>query len=139
MEIDNTLFIWVPLENIGPFKFGDKIYNYVAHYPLTHIPEEYNEKVNWDVYEYPHKGLRIFSENGQIVAISSETILIYNDVNIIGMAKEKVGDILLAEPDVIEQEELIEGPQDVYDYDDLGLQLWVKDNVIIKSICNGKE
>ena len=136
MELDTKFFLWIPLVSVGPFKFGDDINNYFVQYRLKQIPEEYNEKVNWDVYALPNEELRIFSENGRIVAVACEKICAYEDLNIIGMKMGKVAQAIRIEPDFIETEELTGGPQDVYDYDALGLQLWLKDGIVVKAICS---
>ncbi len=128
---------WIPLKCVGPFNFGDQIDEYRNNFFLKLIPEEYNEKVDWDVYGITNDEIRIYVENGKIEAVSCEADWFYNGKNMIGMRIKDVLNLLRMEPDTVETEELVEGPQEVYDFGDLGLQLWVKNGVVVTAICSG--
>ncbi len=129
-------FDWIPLKQIGPFVFGDPIGDYVEALNLSHIPEEYNEKVNWEVYSLC-SDIRIYTEIGKIVAVSTSNFCVYKGYNIIGALISDVIKEIGIKPDSIEPEELSDGIQAVYDFDDLGLQLWVKADIILTAICSG--
>ena len=128
---------WIPMKSVGPFKFGSLIQKYHEKFCLKRIPDEYNEKVGWDVYGISDEDIRIYFEEGKIEAVSCETNCIYKDIDMIGMAIEELINILGNEPDVVGSEELSDGQQEVYDFDKLGLQLWVKKGIVVAAICNG--
>lgn len=116
--------------------FGDPIDQYCAKYNLKIIPEEYNEKVNWEVYR-ADEGISIYTEDSKIKAVSCSKSCFYKGTDLIEVPIERITSVLNLQPDMIEVEELIEGPQEVYDFDEIGLQLWVKNGKIVTAIFNG--
>ena len=124
------------MERVGPFVFGDLIGIFCNKYKLKLIPEEFDEDVGWEVYRREDE-FSIYSKMGRIEAVSCLTNCNFNDINLIGVSIEKVLNFLKVHHDMVETIELSEGPQEVYDFDNLGLQLWVKDDVVVTAICNG--
>ena len=127
---------WVPLERIGPFIFGSMIDKYCEKYELNLSPEEYNEKVGWEVYK-GGDDIRIYLEMGRIESVSCSATFNYQGINIIGKPVDKAIDLINRKPDNIEIEELFEGPQEVYNFDPVGLQVWVKNGLVVTVICSG--
>jgi len=128
---------WIPLKSVGPFNFGSLIQKYYGKFCLKYIPDEYNEKVGWDVYGISDEDIRIYFEEGKIEAVSCGINCIYNDMNMIGMKAEELISILGDKPDTVETEELSDGLHEVYDFDNLGLQIWTKKGIVVTAICSG--
>lgn len=129
---------WIPLHRVGPFMFGRSINEYRVQYDLHPVPEEYNEKVAWDVYALSADNeIRIYCEKGVISSVSCENWCIYQGENIISLSLDEVFARFGEQPDAVEIIELSEGPQDVYDFDELGLQLWLKHGKVVAALCSG--
>lgn len=126
---------WVPNDRIGPFAFGTLANQYIEHYGLIPVPEEYNQKVDWIVYK-TNTDDRIYVEDKKIVSVSCSSTCIYKENELIGQPVDKILEYLNCEPDSIESAELSEGFQEIYEFDQLGLQLWVKDGIVITAIVN---
>jgi len=129
---------WIPLERVGPFKFGCSIKEYVQKYGLVNIPEEYNEKVDWEVYKFC-EGDRIYTENGRIISVLCSSNCLYKGRNLIGMPIDQIQVILGCKPDNVEMLELSDGPQKIYDFEKLGLQLWVMGGNVVTALLNDGE
>ncbi len=129
-------FEWTPLKGIGPFEFGcilDK--NLCERYDLREVPEEYNKAVGWVVYMLKQDD-RLFTEDNKVVSFLCSSKILYHDQNLIGMTIDQVTSLLDSEPSSVESEELSEGVQDVYEFDELGLQLWVAKGMVVTAIVN---
>ncbi|GBC62887.1 hypothetical protein DENIS_3871 [Desulfonema ishimotonii] len=135
-DSEKIVFDWIPLERVGPFVFGDLIEKYCDKFKLKQIPEEYNEKVGWQVWRKDSR-FSVFSERERIVAVSCSTSCNYRNIDLIGISVKDVISILDTIPDSVEMIHLVEGPQKVYDFDDLELQLWAKNDVVETAICSG--
>lgn len=129
---------WIPLKKVGPFKFGSSIKEYVQKYDLVNIPEEYNEKVDWGVYKFLEND-RIYTENDKIVSVLCSSNCLYKGRNLIGMPIDQITIILGRKPDNVEMAELSDGPQKIYDFEKLGLQLWVKGEYVVTAILNDSQ
>ncbi|MCP4350392.1 MAG: hypothetical protein GY795_33405 [Desulfobacterales bacterium] len=127
---------WIPLKSVGQFVFGTPIDEYYKKFSLKPIPEEYYEGVGWEVFGISGEDLRLYFEKGRLKAVLCKESCLYRGMNLIGMAIEEVTDMLNEEPDIMEPEELSDGWQEVYDFENLGLQLWVKKGTVVTAICS---
>jgi hypothetical protein len=126
---------WIPQKKVGPFKFGHSIKEYIQKYNLVSIPEEYNEKASWSVYKVGEDD-RIYVEEDKIVSILCCSKCLYKDRNLIGMSIDEVSILLGSKPDEKDMVELSNGLQEVYEYDQFGLQLWVMNGNVITAIID---
>lgn len=129
---------WIPVKQVGPFIFGSPIEDYVEKYRLAHIPEEYNEVVGWVVYKINEVD-RVYAEEGRIVSVSCSSKCNYNGRDLIGTPIDLLPSILGTTHNSLETEELSDGPQQVYDFDQLGLQLWVREGEVVTAIFNAAD
>ncbi len=128
---------WIPLKSVGHFIFGTPIDEYYKKFSLRPIPEEYYEGVDWEVFGISGRDdLRLYFEKGRLKAVSCEESCLYRDMNLIGMAFEEVSSMFNAEPDIMEPEELSDGWHEVYEFEESGLQLWVKKGIAVTAICS---
>lgn len=131
-------FEWIPLKKVGTFTFGSSIEDYIEKYSLMHIPEEYNEAVDWAVYKI-NENDRVYAEGGRVVSVSCSSRCLYKKKNLIGISIDQIPLILGTTHDTVETEELSDGPQQVYEFDQLGLQLWVRKGRVVTAIFNAAD
>ncbi|TKG93821.1 hypothetical protein EYV94_16385 [Puteibacter caeruleilacunae] len=129
-------FEFVPFRRMGVFTFGENIRSY---YTAGFVFEECDDKTEWDTYKNEGKGFELYVENDLIASIACRKELYYKGENVIGMRidgfLEYYGLVQSVETDKI----FIpcdNDYQDVYEFDDVGLQVWVKDNVIETVFCS---
>lgn len=129
---------WIPKKRIGPFVFGKSIDKYIREYELTIVPEEYNRKVDWAVYKTIDDN-RIYVEDKKIISVSCSSTCEYKGCELIGKPIDEILRHINCQPDSVEKAELSEGVQEIYELDQMGLQLWVKDGLVITVFVNDSE
>jgi hypothetical protein len=134
-KIERITYEWIPRKKVGPFVFGSPIKQYIKKYRLSAVPEEYNPKVDWAVYSTDIDD-RIYVEEGRIVSVSCSSSFIYKEKELIGIPFGEILSYLNCQPDSVDKAELSDGFQDIYEFDQLGLQLWVKEGDVISAIVN---
>ena len=128
----------VPLKRVGPFEFGKSIDSY-HHLSLIEIPEEYDKEVNWRVYSVKNKDIRIYSDKGIITAIACYDECFFNNINIIGLSFDEFKSNINLKPTGSDKMELDDGIKEVYDFDELAIEVFVKDGIIISVNCCSKD
>ncbi len=128
---------WIPLKAVGPFKFGSSKKEY-KQFHLKEISEEYNEKVNWQVYEIPNYDIRIYFEDDLITSIACYREIYFKDINLIGKTFSKLKNIIDSEPLEHSTLEMSSGLQDIYEFDELALQVWVEKNKVVTIFCSSE-
>ena len=125
----NTL---IPNESVGKYTIGDRIHKYLH---LKHVHEHCVEKYfEYDRYEFPDDDIIIYAENDIIQNISCDKTCFWQGVNLIRMnfdnflkrykiTFDNKEDIYMRVADRFQT-------QKVYDFDKLGLQIWVWRNLI---------
>jgi hypothetical protein len=125
--------ILTPNVSVGDIKLGDDIENY----PTRAL--EYSDEAGEDPYScfaFTDTPVQAFvNEAGRIETIRCETECIWQGVNLIGMEFAEFQTLYPEEPDEVDRL-LVDTPdgeqdQDVYDYDDLGLQVWSHNGKIV--------
>jgi hypothetical protein len=132
----NMEWIWRPNYSVGAISLGDKIEKYLDVFGLICL-DEVVDNTGWIRYKLPNIDTYIDSEDGIIVSISSYDIFIYKDNNLIGLDVHDLNKILGCDPDDIGYPVLYEDGdiQTPYDYNILGLQLWVSDGKVVLASC----
>ena len=130
-----------PNVSVGDIIIGDNIINYLTIFNFD-IEMCANEDVtNWDEYIIPNKGIELYVENGVIETIAVRKEIFYNGKNLIGQSLSSFEEIVKShyneEDNVYLGEEEI--PHKVFEYDLLGLQIWVKSNKIDCIFCSTNE
>ena len=130
---------WVPLRRVGPFEFGQPVKRYVDRFDLIYLPEEDVPSVGWDSYAVPTVDVRIHAENGVVVAVACYEHCTLHGRELIGLDFEDACVALGAKPsrkpDVIDMGVSV---QEVYEFDDLEAQFWVKDGKVVTVICSAR-
>lgn len=128
---------WIPLTRLGPFEFRGDIRRLVESCIV--IPLKSNDdSTGWDTYGYGKDAeTRVHIENDLIVTVACYERCILHGRNLIGLefdsAKQLIGCGHDEVPDIIE---IDDEPQEVYEFDDAGAQVWVKDGKVITVFCS---
>jgi hypothetical protein len=128
---------WIPLKAVGPFKFGSSKNEY-KQFHLKEIIEEYNEKVNWQAFEIPKYDIRIYFENDLLTSVACYQEIYFKDINLIGKTFSELKDIIDCEPVEHSTLEMSDGLQDIYEFDELALQVWVEKNKVVTIFCSNE-
>ncbi|WP_397301576.1 hypothetical protein [Nonlabens ulvanivorans] len=91
-----------------------------------------DESTEWETYSLEDEGVYLYVENNKIISIVSDLECLYNGRNIIGMNINEFinfyGIEPIGEPDALYVNE--NEFQIVYEFDDIGLQVWCLNDVI---------
>ena len=139
MSVENK-WEWIPNKSLGVVCIGDNIKEHKQKLKLKkdHCDawlKKYQENYE-ESYDLPNLETTIFVEHNIVFSITSWEEFNYKGVNLIGQKFSDLENILNCTPDDEESFDLDEGGiQRAYDYDDLGLQIWVRDSVIESATC----
>ena len=131
---------FTPWQSVGIFKFDDDIANYQNE--LTSWIFEPLDKYGDEHYKTPNDTRIISVHNSKIGSIFCYETLIYQGVNLIGLTIDEFKNITqsdyVGDVDVLDFED--DGyPQSVYEFEDIGAQVWEKQGKIVTIIVAGKD
>lgn len=127
---------WNPLKNVGPFKINTSIDDYIEKYNLKKTENGKKDKTNWITYREINSNISIHVENNRIVSIACYKYCFYNDVNIIGLTINDFKNLINKTPDDnIDTIEIENETQYVYEFEDLGCQVWERSGKIVTIFC----
>lgn len=128
---------WEPNSSLGPIKLGDQVSHYVEKFHLKDANDDNDDITGWVSYVLPSVDTYVYVENGIIVSITSYEEFIYKEKNIIGVKTSELLNILGRDPDEIGVSVLYDNGviQTPFEYLDLGLQLWIKDEEVVSASC----
>lgn len=126
-----------PGYSVGPFNFGDHINLYLGEYDFE--VETIGERDPTKYYSLEDEGVWItLDENECIGIVACKKELQFRGANLVGMSLRQFEVHTMAgyvdEPDSLNWEEG-DIPQIVYEFESLGLQVWVKSGVIVTIIA----
>ena len=129
---------WVPRKSVGEIIFGESLQSIMQKYDLVRDPDIENKIVNEKAYEIISDGLTVYTDQqDKITSVICDKICEINGKNLIGMnvkdALSLVGYSPLRKPD--DHFDLDWGKQDVYELDELAVQLWELDGRIESVVC----
>jgi hypothetical protein len=133
---------FTPFKSIGEFILGNTIDMYLIKYKFIYSSDVNN--IGIEVYELPEFGLsmNIIIKSKIIYFIICSVELIYLDKNIIGMDIQKFikfsNEKYFGEVDKVDFEE-DNIPQYVYEFENIGLQIWTKKGKIVTAIASVRE
>lgn len=125
----------IPKERVGPFLFGSKIKEY-SILPIIRVDEEYDEETGWISYKLKDRDIRIYVENEKIIAVAIYDECFFQGKNLIGIDINKLNKIINVEPNNYDKMELDTGSKEVFDYDTLGIQVYVVEGMIDSITCS---
>lgn len=128
--------LYNPFVSVGPFVFNDNIDQYTD---LGLLFYESDDVTGWDCYELLDEGVEVYTSNSIIVSVACRKELFYAHMNIIGQNI----DVFLSNLQIHTRPEIdkIYIPsedeyQDVFEIESLGLQLWVRHDIIVTAFCS---
>lgn len=127
-----------PFESVGVFCFNKKIIDYLNDYQFEIEIASEDEIPKWDTYKLRDIGLEIYVENDLIISICCSKTLSYNGFELLRKNIDfiqKSINIIHDEKDYIFLNEE-ETAHEVFEFNNLGLQIWQKDNVIDSIFCS---
>jgi len=126
---------WIPLKGVGLLKFGTSIDQFVQDGTAVFI--DTSDSTGWSTYAYDNESLRINVERGKIVSIACYEQCLLNETDLIGLDFELIERILGCATEVNPDVLLInEDPQEVFEFDNVGAQVWVKNGRVVTVICD---
>ncbi len=130
-------WIWVPLFSVGPFCFGETIFQYENSYQLKLVSRGSECVTGWDSYDVTgYDDAKIQCENHKIVSIACYKEFYYKGFNFIGKSLKEVCDVLKLSPDKYDEIIYInESPQVPVEFDSVDLILWCENEIVVSVSC----
>jgi len=130
--------ILIPQVSIGDIKLDDSIENYPDR--ALEFSDESGEDA-YSCFAFKNTPVQAFvNPEGLIETIRCETECIWQGQNLIGLSYAEFNLLYPEEPDdtdtILVETESGDQPHEVYDYDDLGLQVWVRDGNITLAMAS---
>ncbi|NJN34171.1 MAG: hypothetical protein HC817_07905 [Saprospiraceae bacterium] len=140
-QIKNSYYHYtiVPNKSVGTFVFDTKIDTYL----LGKIYEYYEPNDSYSgegSYKFPELGMTVFVDSKKLITtVICEQYLLFGNTNLIGQNMEILIQKMDWQPNLIEKSWTnVNGKdqrQTVYDFDELGLQIWVYRKKIVSVVC----
>ena len=126
-----------PKVGVGEILFGDPISRYLEILNLN--AQLTSESKEYDVYDLPEKDLTVYVEDGLVESINCQEELVFKGRNVIGMTYDDFLSYYDLEPDGepdsldFEDDNI---PQLVFEFDELDLQIWVKNDIVVTAVAS---
>jgi len=124
-------------KSVGPFSIGDNISEYLADYDFDFHPGQLKDIGEWDAYEYNDGAISLCTDEGFIEAIGCKTDCYLDGYFIIGSDVDSFFEHFGIDKSTLKKDQIWlsdDERQDVYELDDLGLQIWVNDEHVIETV-----
>lgn len=131
---------FIPFKCIGNFEIDTSIKSYLKEYDFEYFMDIDN--IGRDTFSLDDIGISLYveSSNQIIESINCSESCLYRGRNIIGMTINEfivhAETFYYEEPDCLDFDE-DDIPQYVYEFEDIGLQVWTKHNRIVNVIASG--
>ena len=126
----------IPFKQVGPFCFHKDILSY-KDCEFEFVPCD--DKTGWDVYKLRHEGIELYTENNTIVSIACRKEIYFKGANLIGLAYDKLTNEFNLTPTGEADKIYIPSDddyQDVVEFDEIGIQVWIKEDKIETVFCS---
>lgn len=139
-DVADNVLEFTPWQSVGIFKFDDDVTNY--QHELDDWIFEPTDKYGNEHYKTQDDTRIISIYKGKIGSIFCYDMLTHQGVNLIGLTIDEFSKHLnatyIGNPEEIDFED--DGyPQTIYDFEDIGARVWVKQGKIITIIVAGKD
>ena len=126
---------FIPFKSVGEFILGNNVNTIINNYDYDFSPLD---ESGLESYIIRNIGISLYVEDDFIVSIACNKECFYNDRNIINMNfKDFIYYTELISNDEKDEVYMHNGEiQDVYEFDNIGLQIWVKNNIIVTAIAS---
>lgn len=133
---------WIPCKQVGVLELSRKLVKFFTEYEFRIEAELSDLNNNIEIFKLYKissdevlDGLRVGVENGLIYAISCSIFVMYKGINLIGASADFLPMIFEGFTYSTERFELIDAWKTVYDFDELGLMLWVDNGIVESADC----
>jgi hypothetical protein len=127
----------IPFKYVGDFKINSKISNYFNLYEFEIFPKD--GEYDSEKYNIYNPSISLFVENEIIESICCDEECLYKERNLIGMSIDEfishTGEKYYGEIDEADFEE-DNIPQYIYEFEDIGLQVWTKNDIVVTVIAS---
>lgn len=128
--------IWIPNQSLGGVPFGCRENELRRFGDFVRIHNEEDAFVGWNVYGL-EQGVRIYCEGGGVVSIAVYDSLLYRSCEVIGCKFDDIDHVIGSSNYIIEEPiDLESESQTPVDFDELGLQLWIRKGIVASATCN---
>lgn len=131
------IFILDPGYSVGPFRLGDHIGPYCKQFDFE--IETIGERDPTTFYSIGDDFTITLDDDGRIEALHCHGELLYRGANLIGMSLQQLevhtDTTYVGEPDSLNWED-DDIPQIVYEFETLGLQVWIKREIVVTIIAS---
>ncbi|MEM7231528.1 MAG: hypothetical protein AAF517_05115 [Planctomycetota bacterium] len=128
---------WIPLKRVGQIEFESPIDGYVESGLLVEEPELHDDEIGYKAYRlYGGDGTTVYTENDRVDDVLCDEECIYEGLNVIGLSFDQFVRIFGPPNEGPEVFEMSDGPQEVYQFDDHGAQVWFEDGSVVTVICS---
>ncbi len=125
---------WIPLHRVGLLEFGTSIDRFIENGTATAIDTD--DSTGWLTFAYDDDSIRVHVEDRRIVSVACYEDCLFNETNLIGIDFESIVKLLGYTPDGSPDVIFIDDePQQVYEFEKLGAQVWVKDGRVTTVFC----
>lgn len=134
--IKNMITYFIPLERVGEFDLNAQISDYTEKFNFKYSPAD--ESTDWETYSLENEGISLYVEENKIISIVCDEECLYKGRNIIGMNIDEFINSYDVNP-IGEIDELYVNEnetQNIYEFDDIGLQVWCRDDEIVTVIVS---
>ncbi len=134
------IYYFIPFERVGEFILKSDIRNYQDDFNFTvkAYEDEFSSSEHYSL-ENPKLSLFVDLHSKKIDEIACYEEVLYKGRNLIGMTIDEfishTGEKYYGEIDKLDFED-DNIPQYVYEFDDIGLQVWTKNNIVITVIAS---
>lgn len=133
---------WLPCKKVGVLELNRKLVTCFTEYEFRVEAELSDIKNNIEIFKLYRissgevfDDLRVGVENGLIYAISCSRIIMYHGFNLIGVSAKYLPVIFKGYQYSTENFERIDAWKVIYDFDELGLMLWVDNGIVESADC----
>ena len=131
---DKMRYIFKPFISVGDYKLGVNVKDFLKKKDYWIYYPPYKD-LNGEDYKDEIDGITLGVENEKIISITCSKECIYKGENLIGMPINKFMKKFNLQPDEIDKLWVSDDEQeDVYNFDDLGIMVWVDKNGIIRLV-----
>lgn len=134
-RVKDKYFILKPKKGIGLILLGELIsFELCDKFNLE--DKGYNEITEWTKYENESIGICIYTELRKIVSIACYKKCILDNINLIGLDIAEFNECFNYKSNEVEEYELSDGIQQVYEFEEISTQLWVSNGKIVSVIIS---
>ncbi len=130
----------IPFKTVGEFQIGSNIENYIKKYNFN-IYDYSNDSTPGINFSLTNPKITLFVYEEIIESIACYEKLVFKKKNLIGMSLvqfiEHTGENYVGLIDELDFEDN-EPPQYVYEFEGIGLQVWIKNEIIVTIIVSNQ-